>query len=74
MEEINIDQLINNKVNLIIVNKWDFLNYNWPVIHSKYKHRTIIKHINFIDIIKKKLVDKLGYIVVFPELLIALRF
>jgi hypothetical protein len=65
MEEINIDQLINNEVNLIIVNKWDFLNYNWPVIHNKYKHRTIIKHINFIDIIKKKLVDKLGYIAVF---------
>ena len=67
---MDIDKLITDEINSIIVNHWAFLNYNWPIINHKYKHRTEIKHINYIDIIKNKLVTKLGYIAVFFFLVI----
>lgn len=67
---MNIDKLITDEANLIVVNNWDFLNYNWPIIHNKYKHRTIIKHIDYINIIKKKLLNKIGYIAVFYFLIV----
>jgi hypothetical protein len=67
---MDFNKLITDEVNSIIVNNWMFLNYNWPVINNRYKHRTVIKHIDYIDIIKKKLVDKLGYITVFYFLIV----
>ena len=53
MDQQNITDKINNEVNKIIIDNWNFLEYNWPVINYKYKHRTIIKHINNINEIKK---------------------
>jgi hypothetical protein len=67
---MDFSKLITDEVNSIIVNHWMFLNYNWPVINNRYKHRAVIKHINYIDIIKKKLADKLGYITVFYILIV----
>lgn len=65
MEQIDINQLINNEVNNIIVNNWLFLEWNWPIIHNRYKHRTELKHIKYIDKIKDTLLQKLGYVSVF---------
>lgn len=65
MEQIGINQLINNEVNNIIVNNWLFLEWNWTIIHNRYKHRTELKHIKYIDKIKDTLLQKLGYVSVF---------
>lgn len=37
------DNNINHEVNKIIINEWQFLNNNWPIMYNKYKHRTVIK-------------------------------
>ena len=63
--ELNIEEQINNEVDRIVINNWEFLDRNWPLVQYKYKHRTEMKHIKLIDEIKKELVDKLGYIAVF---------
>jgi hypothetical protein len=59
------DDNINHEVNKILINEWQFLNNNWPIIHSKYKHRTEIKGIEFINEIKMELKNKIGYVAVF---------
>lgn len=64
-ENIDCDILITQEVNSILVNYWSFLEFNWPVIHNKYKHRTEVKHIKYIDKIKDTLLQKLGYVSVF---------
>lgn len=70
MNQQNIDEQIQNEINNIIIEHWSFLNENWPIIIHKYKHRTNIKHIKFINKIKEILVNKLGYISVFYFLII----
>jgi hypothetical protein len=30
------DDNIKHEVNKILINEWQFLNNNWPIIHSKY--------------------------------------
>lgn len=57
--------LLQQEIDKLILNEWDFLNENWKTIHNSYKHRTELKHIKEINEIKKELLDKLGYISVF---------
>lgn len=64
-EDINIKNKIQVEVDKLIVNEWIFLDEDWPKIQNKYNHRTELKDINEIDIIKKELINKLGYISVF---------
>ena len=47
MEDI-YDNNINHEVNRIIINEWQFLNNNWPMMYNnKYKHRTELKNIEY---------------------------
>ena len=62
---IDYTPLITDEVNLIVANYWMFLELNWPIIYNKFKHRTEIKHIKFIEKIKDVLLKKLGYTAVF---------
>lgn len=61
----NYKNILRNEINKLVLENWIFLNDNWSVIKHKYKHRTEIKHIKFIDEVKKILLDKLGYISIF---------
>ena len=56
---------INNEVHKLVANKWEFLEMSWPIIEHKYKHRSEIKSINEMDMIKNNLKNKVGYIAVF---------
>ncbi|KAG2217192.1 hypothetical protein INT45_005401, partial [Circinella minor] len=62
--------LITDEVNFIIANYWMFLELNWPIINNKFKHRTEIKHVKYIDKIKDILLKKLGYTAVFFFLMV----
>ena len=57
--------LLQEEVNKLLLNEWEFLNENWQQIHEAYKHRTELKHIKEIEETKKKLLDKLDYTAVF---------
>lgn len=35
MDEENLKKCIENKITSIILNHWEFLNYNWPSINYK---------------------------------------
>jgi hypothetical protein len=53
--------LLQQEIDKLLLNEWEFLNENWQQIHNAYKHRTELKHIKEIEEIKKELLDKLGY-------------
>ncbi|GAA5814173.1 hypothetical protein MFLAVUS_007666 [Mucor flavus] len=58
-------KLLQNEIDKIILNEWEFLNENWMKVHNSYKLRTELKHIKEIKEIKKELLDKLGYTAIF---------
>lgn len=65
-EELNLyKKLLQEEIDKIILNEWEFLNENWKQKVNEYKHRTEIKNIKEINDIKKELLDKLGYTAVF---------
>ena len=46
--------LLQQEVDQLLLNEWEFLNENWQPIHNAYKHRTELKHIKEIEEIKKE--------------------
>ena len=60
-----MDHIISNELSKLNKNYWQFLDTDYPIKIFKYKHRTEIKNINNIDKVKKILINKLGYILVF---------
>src|SRR6478735_8835779 len=57
--------LLQDEIDKLILNEWQFLNENWKKKQNNYKHRTELKYIKDIENIKKELVNKLGYTSVF---------
>jgi hypothetical protein len=57
--------LLQQEIDKLLLNEWEFLNENWQQIHNAYKHRTELKHIKEVEEIKKEFLDKLGYTAVF---------
>jgi hypothetical protein len=66
-ESNNYKALLQNEINKLICNEWNFLNENWKLILNKYNHRTELKEIknDNIKIVKDILLNQLGYIPVF---------
>jgi hypothetical protein len=60
-----MDNIIKDELCKINYEYWQFLDIDYPIKISKYKHRTEIKNIKNINEIKNKLLSKLGYIPVF---------
>lgn len=59
---------LDDEINKLIINNWNFLNEPWPEIRNRFNHRTKIKDIKNNDImkeIKQELLEKLGYIPVY---------
>lgn len=65
METDIIEDNINNEVINIIDQNWDFMNKKYNKIKKQYYHRSEIKRITGIEIIKEKIYDRLGYMPVF---------
>jgi hypothetical protein len=66
MEIDNLKEKLDIEINKLVVNKWLFLNNEWPLIANKFNHRTELKNIKTdISIIKDILLKQLGYIPVF---------
>lgn len=61
----NLKHMLQNEINNLVINKWNFLNNNWPQMYNKFNHRTEIKDIKKISFIKNVLLKELGYIPVF---------
>ena len=49
----------------MIANEWLFLDMNWSYISHKFNHRSELKDVKFIRLIKDVLLEQLGYIAVF---------
>jgi hypothetical protein len=62
---INKEEIIRHKLSKINSIYWRFLDYDYPIKISKYKHREEIKNVTNIQKIKQHLVEKLGYTTVF---------
>lgn len=64
-------KLLDNEIQKLIVNKWYFLDYEWPILTPRFNHRSEIKptKINLREI-KDILFRQLGYIPVFYFLVI----
>lgn len=60
-----MDVIITNELAKINIKYWQFLDRNYPIKISNYKHREEIKNVTNIQKIKKELVEKLGYTAVF---------
>ncbi|KAG2214742.1 hypothetical protein INT45_013602 [Circinella minor] len=60
-----MDHIVTNELSKLNQNYWQFLDTDYPIKISKYKHRTEIKNVNNIDKVKEILINKLGYIPVF---------
>ena len=68
MEEDNkkyYKELLNHEVDKLIANEWLFLDMNWSYILHKFNHRSELKDVKFIRLIKDVLLEQLGYIAVF---------
>lgn len=69
--EINYEEDLKIEINKLIINKWTFLNMDWPYIHYVFNHRTSIKDMKSdIKKIKDILLNQLGYIPVFYFLVV----
>lgn len=62
---MTIEQLINNELIDIYEKHWEFLYKDYVVIDRKYHHRTELRNIDDIEIIKEELLNKLGYTTIF---------
>lgn len=65
MEDTIIKEKIITEIDKIIYEHWIFLDKPYKRVKKKYYHRTEIKNIEGIEIIKSKIFDKLGYAPVF---------
>lgn len=66
METDDYKEKLKAEINKLVINKWLFLNNEWPLIENKFNHRTELKDIKTdITIIKDILLKQLGYIPVF---------
>ena len=53
------------EIKKIIDTHWNWIYEDWKTIEKKFDHRTKMKTIENIDVVKQKLSEKLGYIPVF---------
>ena len=70
IDNINLEfkNKLNNEVDKLIINNWNFLKEPWPEMKNRFNHRTKIKDIKNNEImkdIKNELLEKLGYIPVY---------
>lgn len=65
-------EILKTEINNLVLEKWDFLDNEWPKIYNKYNHRTEIKEFknNSIRFIKNELLRLLGYIPVYYFLVV----
>lgn len=62
---------LNAEIQRLIVNKWYFLNYEWPILTPRFNHRSEIKPTKVsLRTIKDILLRQLGYIPVFYFLVV----
>lgn len=58
--------ILEAEIQRLIINKWYFLNYEWPILTPRFNHRSEIKPTKVnLRIIKDILLQQLGYIPVF---------
>jgi hypothetical protein len=57
--------ILTNELRNININYWYFLDMNYPIKISNYKHRKGIRNIDNIEKVKEELINKIGYIPVF---------
>ena len=70
IDNINLEfkSKLNNEVDKLIVNNWNFLKEPWPEMKNRFNHHTKIKDIKNNEImkdIKNELLEKLGYIPIY---------
>jgi len=70
-KNMNVDkdfkEELQKSINNLVARKWEFMNYEWPIITNKINHRSVIKDLrnNSIRFIKNFLLETLGYTAVF---------
>jgi|GEM_PF-7080898 len=64
--DTDIKERIDYEVNNLVLNKWYFMNMEWPIMSYDFNHRTVLKNMK-VDLkgIKDILLRQLGYIPVF---------
>jgi hypothetical protein len=55
-----MEEIIRHELSKINSMYWQFLDYDYPIRISKYKHREEIKNVTNIQKIKQHFVEKLG--------------
>lgn len=66
----NVNHEFNQAFGDLITRHWSFMNAEWPVVEKSKYHRSSIKEIPSIGMVKEKLAQSLGYIPVFFFLVI----
>jgi hypothetical protein len=64
--DTDIKERIDYEVNKLVLDKWYFMNMEWPIMSYDFNHRTVLKNMK-VDLkgIKDILLRQLGYIPVF---------
>lgn len=65
MNEVILQEKRNIEIDKIIYEHWAFLDKSYNKVKKKYYHRTELKDITGIDVIKSQIYDRLGYAPVF---------